>query len=323
MQDLMKDIAEKAGRKPNIETETNSIPRLTVEDLREQCKAATSNTAKSNALKELSQAEMALQRLKTQVSCPSYHGKGPRPVWAVETITEAEIQNDLKNDAEAERDCLGHTPNQAKAFDQMCQEHDEAIEKAQATPRRLQATWGFEAAQDAKLHHGVDLEAEIMAAMDGTDIKSRIKYARRRIDLEDALSETLSALLGCRALVGDMIEHLALCDNVQSAIDKATKLLHPQPESRIEDFGGPNPTHGRGSKVETLPGTNLGGTTDDLRYFNSRMITGLGVPKEHLHSDYEPEANPTDVIENPDFQVDFVKTYPGRHLITFMAKRAE
>jgi len=50
----------------------------------------------------------------------------------------------------------------------------------EARSRRLQASWTFEAAQDAQAMHGIDIEAEIMAAL--------AQVITAEIDLEILLS---------------------------------------------------------------------------------------------------------------------------------------
>lgn len=54
------------------------------------------------------------------------------------------------------------------------------------------------------------------------------------------------------------------------------------PMSMLEDYFFAQTADGRGSKVDTLPaGENLG-QIDDLRYFNNKMMRGLGVPSGYL-----------------------------------------
>jgi hypothetical protein len=54
------------------------------------------------------------------------------------------------------------------------------------------------------------------------------------------------------------------------------------PMSMLEDYFFATTAEGRGSKVETLPaGENLG-QIDDLKYFNNKMLRGLGVPSSYL-----------------------------------------
>jgi hypothetical protein len=54
------------------------------------------------------------------------------------------------------------------------------------------------------------------------------------------------------------------------------------PLSIIEDYFFAQTADGRGSKVDTLPaGENLG-QIDDLKYFNNKMMRGLGVPSAYL-----------------------------------------
>lgn len=52
--------------------------------------------------------------------------------------------------------------------------------------------------------------------------------------------------------------------------------------SMLEDFFFAQTADGRGSRVEILPGGENLGTIDDLRFFNNKMIRGLGVPSSYL-----------------------------------------
>lgn len=54
------------------------------------------------------------------------------------------------------------------------------------------------------------------------------------------------------------------------------------PMSMLEDYFFAQTSDGRGSKVETLPGGDNLGEIDDLRYFNNKMMRGLGVPSSYL-----------------------------------------
>lgn len=54
------------------------------------------------------------------------------------------------------------------------------------------------------------------------------------------------------------------------------------PMATIEDYFFPQTADGRGSKVETLPGGDNLGEIDDLKYFNNKLIRGLGVPSSYL-----------------------------------------
>lgn len=54
------------------------------------------------------------------------------------------------------------------------------------------------------------------------------------------------------------------------------------PMSILEDYFFPQTSDGRGSSVETLPGGENLGQIDDLRYFNNKLIRGLGIPSSYL-----------------------------------------
>ena len=81
----------------------------------------------------------------------------------------------------------------------------------EARSRKLQARWTFEAAQDAQSQHGIDVEAEIMAAL-AQEITAEIdqEILRSLRTLAGSASETFdqSAVSGTATYVGD--EHAAL-----------------------------------------------------------------------------------------------------------------
>lgn len=49
-----------------------------------------------------------------------------------------------------------------------------------------------------------------------------------------------------------------------------------------EDFFLATNSEGKGTKIETLPGGENLGQIDDLKYFNNKMIRGLGIPSSYL-----------------------------------------
>lgn len=63
----------------------------------------------------------------------------------------------------------------------------------------------------------------------------------------------------------------------QSVIDSAYN-----PISINEDFFLATNSEGKGTKIETLPGGENLGQIDDLKYFNNKMVRGLGVPSSYL-----------------------------------------
>ena len=81
----------------------------------------------------------------------------------------------------------------------------------EARSRKLQARWTFEAAQDAQSQHGIDVEAEIMAAL-AQEITAEIdqEILRSLRTLAGSASETYNqaAVSGTATYVGD--EHAAL-----------------------------------------------------------------------------------------------------------------
>lgn len=63
------------------------------------------------------------------------------------------------------------------------------------------------------------------------------------------------------------------------------------PLTIIEDYFFATTAEGRGSKVETLPGGDNLGEIDDLKYFNNKLIRGLGVPSSYLPTGPEDGAH--------------------------------
>ena len=63
------------------------------------------------------------------------------------------------------------------------------------------------------------------------------------------------------------------------------------PMSMLEDYFFATTADGRGSKVDTLPGGENLGEIDDLRYFNNKMLRGLGVPSGYLPTGPEDGTN--------------------------------
>ena len=90
----------------------------------------------------------------------------------------------------------------------------------EAKTRKLSARWTFEAAQDAQSMHGIDVEAEIMAALAQeitAEIDQEILYSLRALA---ATEETFnqSAVSGTATFVGD--EHAALAVLVNRVANK-------------------------------------------------------------------------------------------------------
>ncbi len=63
------------------------------------------------------------------------------------------------------------------------------------------------------------------------------------------------------------------------------------PMSMLEDYFFATTADGRGSKVETLPGGENLGQIDDLKYFNNKMLRGLGVPSGYLPTGPDDGSN--------------------------------
>lgn len=63
------------------------------------------------------------------------------------------------------------------------------------------------------------------------------------------------------------------------------------PLSIMEDFFFAQSSEGRGSKVETLPGGEGIANIDDLKYFNNKLIRGLGVPANYISTGPEDQQS--------------------------------
>ena len=84
-------------------------------------------------------------------------------------------------------------------------------EVVQARSRKLQATWTFEAAQDAEAQQGIDIEAEIMAALAQeitAEIDQEILGSLRRLPGGATVTFDQATVSGTATFVGD--EHAAL-----------------------------------------------------------------------------------------------------------------
>lgn len=66
------------------------------------------------------------------------------------------------------------------------------------------------------------------------------------------------------------------------------------PLSIMEDYFFAQTSEGRGSKVETLPGGENLGQIDDLRYFNNKLRSGLGVPQTYFNNNEPSQATYSD-----------------------------
>lgn len=84
-------------------------------------------------------------------------------------------------------------------------------ETVQAKTRRLSATWTFESAQDAQSQYGLDIEAEIMAALAQeitAEIDQEVLLSLRRLPGAPAVNYDQANVSGVPTFVGD--EHAAL-----------------------------------------------------------------------------------------------------------------
>ena len=68
----------------------------------------------------------------------------------------------------------------------------------------------------------------------------------------------------------------------QTADGKSIADSAYNPMSMLEDYFFAQTAEGRGSKVDTLPGGENLGDIDDLKYFNNKLLRGLGIPSSYL-----------------------------------------
>ena len=68
----------------------------------------------------------------------------------------------------------------------------------------------------------------------------------------------------------------------QTADGKSIADSAYNPMSMLEDYFFAQTAEGRGSKVDTLPGGDNLGDIDDLKYFNNKLLRGLGIPSSYL-----------------------------------------
>ena len=87
----------------------------------------------------------------------------------------------------------------------------------------------------------------------------------------------------------------------QSVLDAAYS-----PIAINEDFFLAQNAEGKGSRIETLPGGENLGQIDDLKYFNNKMIRGLGIPSSYLPTG--PEDGTT-VFSDGKIGTAFVQEY--------------
>ena len=92
-------------------------------------------------------------------------------------------------------------------------------EVVEAKSRRLSARWTFEAAQDAQAMHGIDVEAEILAALAQeitTEIDQEILASLRSLAGQDATYDQSGTFTGTPHFVGDRHAVLAILMNQQA-----------------------------------------------------------------------------------------------------------
>ena len=92
-------------------------------------------------------------------------------------------------------------------------------EVVQAQSRKLQATWTFEAAQDAEAQQGIDIEAEIMATLAQeitAEIDQEILGSLRRLPGGATVTYDQSLVSGTATFVGDEHAALAILMNQQA-----------------------------------------------------------------------------------------------------------
>ncbi|WNA15977.1 major head protein [Xanthomonas phage XaC1] len=94
-------------------------------------------------------------------------------------------------------------------------------ETVEAKSRRLSARWTVESAQDAQAQHGIDIEAELMAAIATeitTEIDQELLFKLRSIPGAAAVTYDQSKVTGVATFVGD--EHAALAVLINNQANK-------------------------------------------------------------------------------------------------------
>jgi len=94
-------------------------------------------------------------------------------------------------------------------------------ETVEAKSRRLSARWTVEAAQDAQSQHGIDIEAELMAAIATeitTEIDQELLFKLRSLPGAAAVTYDQSKVTGVATFVGD--EHAALAVLINNQANK-------------------------------------------------------------------------------------------------------
>lgn len=94
-------------------------------------------------------------------------------------------------------------------------------ETVEAKSRRLSARWTVEAAQDAQSQHGIDIEAELMAAIATeitTEIDQELLFKLRALPGAAAVTYDQSKVTGVATFVGD--EHAALAVLINNQANK-------------------------------------------------------------------------------------------------------
>ena len=115
-----------------------------------------------------------------------------------------------------------------------------------------------------------------------TDFKNKASQYNHKVVAIEWLDETMDT--GTITVDGNEIYHDFHNFSTQSGVFVCNSILDAaySPIAINEDFFLAQNSEGKGTKIETLPGGENLGQIDDLKYFNNKMIRGLGIPSSYL-----------------------------------------
>jgi len=115
-----------------------------------------------------------------------------------------------------------------------------------------------------------------------TDFKNKASQYNHKVVAIEWLDETMDT--GTITVDGNEIYHDFHNFATQSGVFVCNSILDAaySPIAINEDFFLATNSEGKGTKIETLPGGENLGQIDDLKYFNNKMIRGLGIPSSYL-----------------------------------------
>lgn len=114
------------------------------------------------------------------------------------------------------------------------------------------------------------------------DFKSKAGQYNHKVVSIEWLQDTMDT--GTITVDGNEIYHDFHNFATQSGVFVCNSILDAaySPIAINEDFFLATNSEGKGTRVETLPGGENLGQIDDLKYFNNKLIRGLGIPSSYL-----------------------------------------